>query len=84
MFGFIIFFNLLWLQISGSKFHSKSLFLWTNFQSLCSFQGKLESLAFGSINILALDPYSSLEEEGGGRRGQVEGEKRVGCEFKIS
>lgn len=46
MSSFMIFFNPLWLQISGSKFQNNNLSSWTNFQSLYSFQGKLQTLAF--------------------------------------
>lgn len=68
--GFIISFNPLCLQISGSKFQSKSLRLWTAFHLFVPGRGNCNHWHCGPANTLVLDPHSSLagsEEEGDAR-----------------
>lgn len=72
-----IIFHPLHLQISASKFQSKSPSSWTHFQSLCSFQGKVQPLAFWLSKYPC--PWLSLILQRGVRKQErpVEGEERT-------
>lgn len=81
MSGFIVSFSLLPLQISASKFQSKSPRGLPSNPFVPS-KENCNHWHFGSINILALDCHSFFREERGGRRGLLGGEERVGCDSK--
>lgn len=82
MSDFIISFHLLPLQISASKFQSKSPH-GLPFNLFVPSKENCNHWHFGSINILALDCHSFFREERGGRRGLLGGEERVGCDSEM-